>query len=425
MKLSKILQFSCISLSLIVAFSCKGPNEPDDPNDDPNNKTEEEFDPSAVKNLREILDEYYADDYFFIGQTVNFGFFNEENMTNALNRRYIKEFSYNTPGNDFKQAFIMPTPTSSLSFGGCMGHIEAAREYDMVIRAHGPISPQCSSWAKEDNRTPEEMETMLKRFLTEYSKELEKNSDVIKWMDVVNETFCQGVQTGGIGYDGTQTNVTYQADDWFGPRKGTNQWENPWPLIGFETLTYEGESFQVPKYIRMAFETAQQYAPSVKKIYNEHGMCAWDKIQKTILALRADGVQIDGIGWQAHVGVGWENEPGNVEMLQDLITWCYENGLEFHITELDVAVTAWGADTSINMAALEATRNEQAATISTILNLMLKNMNKGACGINFWCTTDCYSDGKTIAALFQRDGTPNEIFYRIKRTLVDFKTKEQ
>ncbi len=375
--------------------------------------------------LHEILDTYYADDYFFVGQTVNFGFFNEENMINSINRRYVQEFSYCTPANDFKQRFVLDNPDATWNFAGCMHHIEAARKYGMIIRSHGPISPQCSPWAREDFRTPEELEDLLVKYMTNLSKELEIHKDVVKWMDVVNETCTQGVQTGGIGYDGTQTNVTYQADDWFGPRKGNNQWENPWPMIGFETLTYNGESFQAPKYIRMAFETANKYAPSVKKIYNEHGMCAWDKIQKTILALRADGVQIDGIGWQAHVGVGWENEPGNVQQLQDLITWCYENDLEFHITELDVAITAWGEESTINLAKLEATRNEQAATISTIVNLMLKNMGKGACGINFWSLSDCFTDGKTIAALFNQAGEPNEVFYRIKRTLLDFKTKEQ
>ncbi len=425
----KCSKFLCIALMLVFAFSCKEKNKPEDPTDDPNNNnTEEPFDPSSIMSIREILDEYYADDYFFIGQAANFDFFDDKNMINSINRRYVQEFAYNTPANDFKQRWCQDNPNSNWNFAGCMEHIEAARKYDMVIRSHGPISPQCSPWAREDHRTPEELEELLILFMTNLSKELERNSDVVKWMDVVNETLTQSVQNNGLGYDGTQTGITYQPDDWFGPREGVNGWENPWPQLGFESVTYAGETFDIPRYIRMAFDIANEHAPSIKKIYNEHGgsinMDAWDIIKKTILALRADGVKIDGVGWQAHVGVGWENEPGSMENLQNIITWCYENDLEFHITELDVAITGYGQDQSINLAKLEATRNEQAATISSILNLMLKNMGKGACGINFWCMTDSFTDGKTTAALFNRDGEPNEVFYRIKRTLIDHKINE-
>lgn len=430
MKKLKIVQILCVCSVFCLLFSCNGTNTPDDPNPGPEpGITEDEFDPSSIMSLREILDSLYADDYFFIGAAANMGFFNDENMTNAINRRYVAEFSYNTPANDFKQEQTNPMPTSKWKSSGYMAQIEAARKYDMVIRAHGPISPQCSGWARDDSRTPQELEAMLDTFMTNLSKDLEKNKDIVRWMDVVNETFTQSEQGDGIGYDGTQTGITYQPDDWFGPREGVNGWENPWPLIGFETLTCNGESFEVPKYIRRAFEIANKYAPSVKKIYNEHGgsinVSAWEKIKKTILALREAGVTVDGVGWQAHVGVGWENEEGNVQNLQDIITWCYENDLEFHITELDVAITNYGSDTSINLAKLEATRNEQAATISTILNLMLKNMGKGACGINFWCLTDSFNSGRTIAALFNRDGAPNEAFYRLKRTLIDFKTENK
>ena len=429
MTTTKTLQFACICLSFFFFFSCKENNTVVDPNPNKDPDVEEEFDPSTVMSLREILEEYYADDYFFIGAAANMGFFNEENMVNSINRRYVSEFSYNTPANDFKQEQTNPKPESTWKSSGYMAQIEAARKYGMVIRAHGPISPQCSPWARDDSRTAEELENMLRVFMTNLSKDLEKNKDIVHWMDVVNETFTQSQQGNGIGYDGKQTGITYQPDDWFGPRKGNNTWENPWPLIGFETLTCNGESFQVPKYIRMAFEIANEHAPSIKKIYNEHGgainVSAWEKIKKTILALRESGTRVDGVGWQAHVSVGWENVPGNVENLQEIITWCYENDLEFHITELDVAITNYGQDQSINYALLEATRNEQAATVSSILNLMLKNMGKGACGINFWRLTDSFGDGRTIAALFNQDAEPNEIFYRIKNTLVDFKTDKK
>ena len=54
---------------------------------------------------------------------------------------------------------------------------------------HGPIGPQSSTWAKEDNRTPEELSQLYEEFLIELCKKINSESKV-KWMDVVNETIA-------------------------------------------------------------------------------------------------------------------------------------------------------------------------------------------------------------------------------------------
>ena len=67
-------------------------------------------------------------------------------------------------------------------------------------------------------------------------------------MDVVNET----ITTKGR---------------WLGPKPGTDKWENPWTIIGYDI----SHPLMPPLYIKMAFEIATQYAPNTKLIINQHG----------------------------------------------------------------------------------------------------------------------------------------------------------
>ena len=111
-------------------------------------------------------------------------------------------------------------------------------------------------------------------------------------------------------------------------------------------------------------------------IYNEHGKtmlpALWEKLRKTVLYLLSQQIRVDGIGWQAHIQLGWEKDPENLRQLREMIAWCHENGLEFHITELDVTVA--NKDSEMNTSCLEATRDAQAATIGAVVETMLQNI---------------------------------------------------
>ena len=388
----------------------------------------EEYERMMTLPIQDLLKECYPENAFLFGAAAPMRIFNDNKINDIYTQRYIKEYSYNTPENDFKQEQVCREPSMAWNRSGYMKHIKIARQYGMQIRCHGPISPQCSKWARTDTRTPEELEEMLNIYMSGLAKDLELNKDVVKWMDVVNETLTQSNQKNGIGYDGTENNVTYKPDDWFGPREGTDWWENPWPMIGFETLTYNGKSMNVPKYIRMAFDIANQHAPSIKKIYNEHGgtlnTAAWDKIKWTILALREKGVQIDGVGWQAHVSVGWEKDKAQVQALHDLIAWCHANDLDFLITELDVTVSTGNNNTKIDENALSTTRNAQAATIGAITEIMLQNVGKGAHSINTWRMEDRFGGGKTFASIFNKETNPNPAYKTVKELLIKYRIEK-
>lgn len=137
---------------------------------------------------------------------------------------------------------------------------------------HGPISPQCSSWAKNDSRTADELERNMREFATALCQRY-NGQPGFKYMDVVNETVTNG--------------------QWHKNKPG-NVWEYPWYKIGRDT-----DFRRTPLYIKYAFEIADEYAPDVKLTYNQHereiSADSWNLIKDTIRYLRNQGLRVDGI----------------------------------------------------------------------------------------------------------------------------------
>ncbi len=362
--------------------------------------------------IRQIIEKYYQKDSFYFGCTSKASFLGEEGK--AEKEIFLKEFSYNTPANEFKQAQVYTEPGTEWKSDNYRQLLLMARENKQTVRSHGPISPQCSKWAKQDNRTATELKEQMTYYVTTLSKELEKNKDIVRWMDVVNETICPA-KTKGIGYDAHSTadNITYESGDWFGPRLGTAEWENPWTIMGFETDT----PLKVPSYIKLAFELANQYAPNIKKLYNHHGGmedATWEKVKNTVLYLRSKGLKVDAIGWQAHIPYGFEKLPGNMEKLNNLIDWCYQNKLEFHVTELDVKM---GKD--MNPGIFKEKATEIADTYGAVTEALLKKIGKGAVGINCWALKHRFRNSEgSFAGLFDNELNPTPAYYRIKELLL-------
>ncbi len=417
------LKYLAIALSSLIALSCADVAEEDTDSTTPE-QPEPEID-IEDKSIRQIIADHYGADIFDFGAAGQIWY--TEDLSNIFVKRWIEEFSHNTPENDFKQMMIYKELDASWYDDNYIAHIDIARDNGQSIRAHCPISPQISSWVMEDERTADELEQMMEEFLTRISIDIERNKDVVQWMDVVNET-CPGSRQKGTGYDGALSSNTfiYEADDWFGPRVGSDGWENPWTMLGFNTVVmpegeFEGEEFSYPIYIEQAFRLANEYAPSVKKIFNSTGDITetglWDKAKMMILYLKSQGVQVDGIGWQCHISMDWPTDE-NRQALDDLIKWCYANDLEFHITELNI-VLDWSANMDDEL--LE-TREEQSEAICAVVETMLKNVGKGARTINMWVMNDLHDRG-TFGSLFDRDCIENQAYYDVKDLLIKYKLK--
>ncbi|WP_282136375.1 endo-1,4-beta-xylanase [Seonamhaeicola maritimus] len=292
------------------------------------------------------------DGEFLVGATLNY-----HELDTKKEELYLKDFKYLTPANAAKQSAIHPKP-NVWNWDKINDFIDFANKNNLVVRLHGPISPQASRWAKADQRTPKELETNMTEFATAFAKRF-NNEPSVKWMDVVNET---------ILYNG----------DWFGPKSGTDKWENPWLQIGLDENGY-------PLYILKAFEIATKYATNLKLVYNQNaGMddVLWDKLKKTILYLRSKGYRVDGIGWQGHLLLGAkrkdfvDNIDESMEKLSALIDWAHQNNLEFHVTELDYLVK--------DGSKLESERQIQKEVYQKIVHVLKSKVNNGVVTLNLW-----------------------------------------
>ncbi len=348
-------------------------------------------------SIREIVAKRFTNNVY-IGGTIGY-----QDWGTALETIFNREFSYITPGNDFKQTKIHPKP-GKWNWKIADKWLEKAKENNQLIRLHGPISPQSSKWVLADERTPEELTLIMTEYLTALSQRY-NNSPQVKWMDVVNETITE---------DGK----------WFGPKKGINKWENPWPILGFETdipdqfplLQQKG----VPIYIIKAFEIANEHAPNLSLVLNQHRMTTDASIalmKELVLYLRFRGLRVDGIGWQAHLRKEWVDwtKPDSLPLKKFdlLIKWAHVNHLDFHVTENNIILPkSQQQPQSINK------------VFSNIVEVLLNNRHTGVVSWNLWNVIDSphfSNPNQTRFGVWDKDLNAKPAYLNLKHVLATSK----
>lgn len=339
----------------------------------------------SIKNI--LLENDYDLESFFVGATLN-----HNQLNSNIEKLFLDEFNYSTPENCAKQTQIHPEP-GIWRWSKLEDYLTFANTNDIKLRIHGPISPQASWWAKNDSRTKQELLTNLNEFFTALCIKINENSSV-KWMDVVNET------------------VTPQGE-WFKEKKGFKKWENPWTQIG---LNEDG----IPLYIIRAFEIANEYAPNISLVYNQHGGMQpkmWKRVLETILYLREKGLRVDGLGWQAHLK-DTENIAFDLDQLNffaSLVDWCHKNNLEFHITEIDYRITNENPTTK--------DLQRQAVAYSNIMKVLISRRETGIITFNTWGMVDRpgkHTDSNRF--LYDNSLNPKPALYALKKALIDKNT---
>ena len=76
-----------------------------------------------------------------------------------------REPSYVTPENDFKQSRIHPRP-DVWNWKEADAWVEYCQKQQQALPICGPIGPQCSAWAKNNNRTAGKLNQNLVEFMT-------------------------------------------------------------------------------------------------------------------------------------------------------------------------------------------------------------------------------------------------------------------
>lgn len=346
------------------------------------------------ETIRQIVEKNYPENSLYIGATSSF-----KKIGTKESRILAREFSYTTPANDFKQSAVHPTP-NTWRWEQADAWIKFAKKHEQDIRIHGPISPQCSRWTKNDERTARELEENLKEYMSALCKRYNDDEEVV-WMDVVNET---------VSRDGS----------WKGALPGDRNWEMPWEKIGYTydiDPKYKHLDGKVPLYIIQAFETATKYATNKKLIINQHGSMSpliWNKIKDLVMFLREAGYRVDGIGWQAHISYGrdveWESPEVSLQALKDLIYWAHSSDLEFHVTESNIHVPVNNPGTS----------EQHVKTYTDILNAVLEMRGGGVVGFNLWNIKDVphfKNKKKNVIAPWDSNLEPKEIYFEIRNLL--------
>ena len=325
-------------------------------------------------------------DKLSIGATLN-----HHELGGKKEELFLKDFKFLTPANAAKQQRVYPRP-GVWQWERIEEFLEFSKSHNLTLRVHGPISPQASKWAKEDYRTAQELEAVMVEFMT--ASAIRYNEEpAVKYMDVVNETILP---------DGS----------WFGPKPGTNSWENPWLSIGLDENGF-------PNYIVKAFEIATKYAPNVKLVYNQNaGMQKpmWNKVKETILYLRSKGLRVDGIGWQGHLklsrttGDFIENTDEALIELSNLIDWAHANDLDFHVTELDYKV--------IDKSKLEDEFQTQAILYQKIVNVLQSKTSTGVVTLNLWDMGERFKKPNIyFQSIYDKENNPTPAYNVIKNAL--------
>jgi len=321
-----------------------------------------------------------------IGATLNY-----HQLGTEKENLFLNDFNFLTPANAAKQARLHPRP-GIWQWDRIENFLQFAKNNDLIVRIHGPVSPQASKWAKEDHRTAAELENVMVNFMTQTAKRYNEESNV-KYMDVVNETILPNGK-------------------WFGPRKGTHLWENPWLKMGLDENGY-------PNYIVRAFEIATANAPNVKLVYNQNGgmqSAMWERLKETVLYLRSKGLRVDGIGWQGHLNLSRstlqfiENSDHALNELSKLIDWAHANNLDFHVTELDYRVN--------DMTNLSEELEFQAELYEKIVKVLQSKVNSGIVTLNLWDIGERLKKPSTFfQSIYDKDLNPTPAYQIIKKAL--------
>lgn len=332
------------------------------------------------RRLRDIMADKYTDGNLLIGATTGAWAFNY-----ATGQIMDREFDYVTPENDFKQHQIHPDNTS-WSWNIPDRWINHTSSNQQTLRIHGPIGPQCSNWAQADNRTAAELELNMRSFMKALCQKYNDTPN-FEYLDVINEIVINGA--------------------WHKNKPGTGGWENPWFIIGQDT-----DADKTPLFIKYAFEIANEFAPNLELIINHHEdpstYGSWNQIKRTVAYLRNMGLRVDGIGWQAHVDAGWEKKAEQVDALNDLIDWAFQNDLEFHVTEQSVYISSPS----------ETEYQKQAETYKAILDIIIEKSINGKITWNTWHIDD--GNGWNIdrfPSIFDTEYRPKPAYYALQLAL--------
>jgi endo-1,4-beta-xylanase len=240
--------------------------------------------------------------HILIGAAANPAFLSEPDYADILG----SEFSQLQPENAMKFGPIHPRPDTDpqpYDFRTADALVEFAQAHNMVVRGHTLVwHNQVPQWVTKGNYSSSQLAKILhdhiSTFMARYA------SKVYAW-DVVNEAFND---------DGSMRHTVWYDQPGIGAASGT-------------------------AYIEQALRWARVADPKAKLFYNDYDAEEINKKSDAIYAMARDfkkrGVPLDGIGFQAHVSLKFDDPVKLASFAKNMHRFA-DLGLEVHITELDI-----------------------------------------------------------------------------------------
>lgn len=214
----------------------------------------------------------------------------------SYRKKVEEEFSVITPENEMKWESVEPRQ-GVYSWDQADLLVKFAQLNQQKVRGHTLVwHNQLPSWLKEETFSAAELRDLLKHHIQVL---VARYKGAIWQWDVVNEAFND---------DGS-----FRDTIWY-------------------------RAFNGPDYIAMAFRWAKEADPSALLFYNDYNLEFPGPKAKAVLSfltrLRAEGVPIDGIGFQGHISLRY-GFPNATELLQHVKAFI-DAGFYVSFTEVDV-----------------------------------------------------------------------------------------
>ena len=261
------------------------------------------------------------------------------------------------------------------------------------------------SWIQNGNYTPTELSNLLKTWFTTI---LNRYKGRVQYAIVSGEAIL-GMKDGQFIFDTRE-------------RTTPTPLKNIWLKMGW----YKGKKHTFPKYLIDIFKVCTEVGGGYKLIYNENdnsmtksknGMATYE----LILALRQEGLKVDGVGMQLHCTLRnnilyeeFNNTPFDFDSFKQMIEIYNKAKIDVYITEFDINI--------INPNPTQQEFESQAFYYSKILEVALKT--KGVKSFITFGTSDklgnhitSYVGHKTYPYLFDENYNPKPAFNELKNTI--------
>ena len=360
---------------------------------------------AMASNVEKSLSDLY-EDKFLIGNILSGGIDGDSLYRNDKKELRILSREYNclTAENLMKMQYLQPKE-GEYYFDAADNLVNFAEYYNMEIVGHALVwHHQVPDWLfKYKDGSQVSREDLIQRMKEHITKVMTRYKGRIKYWDVVNEAV--NLKT----IDGKQ--VAYYRDSlWY-------------QIIG-------------PEYIELAYSFAQEADPDALLLYNDYSMADIPKtrfVANMVKNLKASGINIHGIGMQAHWHLAFPGE-NNLREALDILK---EVGVQISITELDIGVIpremGAGADLNLNKKRAKEldpfTRGipkevlkEHAERYASLFRIFLE-YDQYIERVTFWGVLDHYSwlknwpiQGRTVyPALFDKKYKAKPAYYAIRK----------